>query len=272
MKRLIFTAAVLLFALNTAAQSYKFIQQKTRLEEKFVYGVSWTFIRLGTITLKVETIDSFPELRKVIVDIKTAAHLPFINIDEYNEAILRISDGMTMYYHGTEKNDGKTAEITCVYNEDQKCAFYESKNIETGEILKKITLKIQQPFLIGTSLIEYARLAADSGTIKKVPTIIKGNIYPTTINYSGPVEEIDIDACDEPVSAFRYTGSADWDGQATAGLSGNFTGWLSNDSADVVLYAELDILLGSVDAELEYWFKPGWTPPVKKKVYAGKRK
>jgi hypothetical protein len=269
MKKIFIVTAALIIFFNPPAFPQSYLNSPTKLQEKFVYDVDWLFVHLGTITMNVESFDSFPDLIKVIVKVKTASALPFINIDEYNVAVLRLSDGMTIYYHGTEELDGRNADVTYVYDDAKKNSVYTLRTLSTKELIKSDTIKITEPYLIGTSLIEYARIAADSGLVKNVPTLIKGKFYPTIINYCGPVEDIDIDACDYSVSAFRYEGNADWGGNAVAGLSGEYTGWLSNDDAKVVLRAEMKITLGSIDVELEQWYKPGWIPPARKKYYAG---
>lgn len=268
MKRILILAA-LVINFNMPAQSPTYLNSPTKLQERFVYDIDWLLVHIGTITLRVERFDSFPDLIKVIVKVNSAPALPFINIDEYNVAILRLSDGMTLYYHGTEEVDGRNADAIYVYDETRKISIYTVRTLDTHKLIKCDTIKIFKPYLIGTSLIEYARIIADSGLIKNVPTLIKGKFYPTIIDYCGPIEDIDIDAWKEDISAFRYKGNADWGGNATAGLSGEYTGWLSNDDARVVLRAELKIFLGSIDAELEEWYRPGWVPPSVEKYFAG---
>ncbi len=268
MKKLIIILAVLVFNPHLYSQSFSFVNAGTYPEEKFYYDVSWLFIHIGTITLSVKSIDGYPELKKIILQVKTAHGLPFINIDEYNEAVMRTTDGMTLYYHGTEEHDGVNINVTCRYFEKGNYTLYEEKDIKTGRLIKKDTVMISKPYLIGTSLIEYARLIADSGLKTNVPTLLRGRFYPTIIDYCGPAEFIKLDNYYRPISAFKYTGTADWQGKATAGLSGKFTGWLSNDQARVVVFAKLHLFLGSVNVELTKWYKPGWIPPADNKFIA----
>jgi len=263
MKKLFVLCIALMLVLNMYGQSNYSKNTNTQLEEKFVYGVSWAFFHLGTITITIERIIRNPELRKITVDVETASLLPFIDIDEHNEVIMRLRDGMTMHYYGIEELDGETVEIQCSYHEEENFSIYEIRNIENSELIKKDTLVYVKPYLIGTSLLHYTRLIADSGEVKILPTLVAGNLYNTTLNFCGPVEYIEIDEFDEPIRTFKYEGSAEWDGKATAGLSGEFTGWLSDDSGSVVIRAELEIFLGSIDIELEEWHKPGWNPPTK---------
>ena len=266
MKKLFILGIILMVVLNIYGQSYNSKSTHTLLEEKFVYDVSWAFFHLGTITITVEHVIPNPELRKITVDIKTNPYLPFIDIDEHNEVIMRVRDGMTMHYYGIEELDGEKVEINCAYYEDENLSVYEVKNFESSKLVRKDTLTFAKPYLVGTSLIHYTRLIADSGLVKTISTMLAGNFYNTILNFCGPIEYIEIDEFDEPIRTFRYEGSADWDGKATAGLSGEFTGWLSDDDGSVVISAELKIFLGSVCIELEEWYKPGWIPPTKTKL------
>jgi hypothetical protein len=266
MKKLFVLVITVMVVVNIYGQAYNSKSTETLLEEQFVYGVSWSFFHLATLTLTVESVIADPELKKITVDIKTASLLPFIDIDEYNEVIMRVFDGMTMNFYGTEELDGEKVEKRCNYYQDDNLSVYEERIFESAELISRDTVTYSKPYLIGSSLIHYTRLIADSGLVINVPTMLGGDIYNTILNFCGPVEYIDIDEFDEPIRTFKYEGSAEWDGKATAGLSGDFTGWLSDDDGSVVIRAEMKILLGSVVIELEEWYKPGWTPPTKTKL------
>jgi hypothetical protein len=106
MKKLFVLVITVMVVVNIYGQAYNSKSTETLLEEQFVYGVSWSFFHLATLTLTVESVIADPELKKITVDIKTESLLPFIDIDEYNEVMMRIRDGMTMQFYGTEEIDG----------------------------------------------------------------------------------------------------------------------------------------------------------------------
>jgi hypothetical protein len=269
----IYVLLLLFFLLKSlSAQNFKLEDAETILAEKFEYDVSWTFLHIGTITLTTEYIISNPGFLKITMDIKSAPLLPFINIDEHNVAIMRAADGMTFYYYGKSKKDGKISEIIIRFIESENFTVYEAKDCDYGTIIHKDTLRHKEPYLVGTSLINYTRQFADSGLIKTVPTMLGGKFYPTILNFCGPTDYVNIDNYKKPIRCFQYKGSADWEGNATAGLSGQFTGWLSDDNDKVVVYAEMEILLGSIDIELSEWYKPDWTPPTSKKLFTQTKK
>jgi len=272
MKKIFVFVWFLILVIGLSGQDFDLENAETRLEEKFVYNVSWTFIHIGTITLITERLISYPKLLKITMDIKTAPLLPFIDIDEHNVAIMQYSDGMTFYYYGKVKNDGKFSEIIIHFIESENFTVYETRDYDDKKLIRRDTIRYEEPYLVGTSLINYTRHCADSGLIKTVFTLLGGKFYPTTLNFCGPSEFIDIDNYEEPIRCFKYTGSADWEGNATAGLSGDFTGWISDDDGRVVIFSEMEILLGSIDIELVKWYKPGWTPPTSKSIFTQTKK
>ena len=210
---------------------------------------------------------SFPDLLKITMDVKSAPLLPFINIDEHNLAIMRASDGMTFYYYGKLEEDGDLSEVIIRFFESENFTMYETRNCDDGMVIKKDTLRYKEPYLVGTSLINYTRLFADSGLVKTVPTLLGGKFYSTILDFCGPIEYVEIDNYKEPIRCFKYKGSADWEDNATAGLSGDFTGWFSDDDDKVVVYAEMEILIGSIDIELSEWYKSDWIPPTNKNLF-----
>jgi len=272
MKSQIVLLSLIILLSNLSAQTLKLEEAETKLEEKFVYNVGWTFLHIGTITLSTERLISYPELVKITMDIKTAPLLPFINIDEHNIAIMRESDGMTFYYYGKEKNDRQIVEVINRFYESENLTVHQVKECSTGELICIDTIRYNEPYLIGTSLVNYTRNIAAAGLIKTAPTLLGTKFYPTTLDFCGPVEFVETEICEEPVRSFKYTGSAEWEGNATAGLSGDFTGWFSDDSEKVVIYAEMEILLGSIDIELSEFYKPGWISPTSKSLLVQTKK
>jgi hypothetical protein len=265
-------ALLLMLTIYISGQDFQLIKAETKLEEKFIYRVGWSIFKLGTITLITENIVSYPGFVKITMDIKSAPLLPFIDIDEHNVAIMRAADGMTFFYYGTQKKDGKIVESVSRYYESGNYSLYEMKDCQTGKLIRRDTLRYPAPYLVGTSLINYTRLNVSPGVIKNVPTMLESNFYQTTLNFCGPTEYIEIDNYDEPIRVFKYEGSADWEGNATAGLSGEFSAWISENEARVVIYAEMEIILGSIEIELVEWYKPGWIPPTNKNLFVQKKK
>lgn len=267
MKTILLSLLWFLLIFSLSAQELNIEKEETKLEEKFVYDVSWTFLHIGTITLITERLISDPGMLKITADIKTAPMLPFINIDEHNVALMRANDGMTIYYYGKARRDGKSCETIIKFFESENTVVHELKDLETGKFIRQDTLKYSEPYLVGTTLVNYARHSIDSGLVKTIPTMLEGKFYPTTLEFCGPAKYLEISKYDEPIRCFRYKGFADWEGNATAGVSGEFIGWVSDDEGRVVIFSEMEILIGSIDIELVEWYKPGWVPPNNKSTF-----
>ncbi len=232
--------------------------------EKLVYSVHWTFIRIGTITIKTEVPfnTANKDVKKVTMIIESNPYIPFVDIEEFNESIINAADGMSRNYFGIHNQEGREVEISCIYDPMNNNAYYTVKNSASGIAEVKDTISIVDKYVDGPSLFNYTRMVADSGCSLNVPTMIKGKISNTLLDFCGPIENIDIDAVDLPVRTLQYKGIADWEEGGAAGLSGDFTGWISDDSASIIVKAEMEVFLGSIVVELEEWINPGWIPPV----------
>ncbi len=123
------------------------------------------------------------------------------------------------------------------------------------------TLRNAPPYVEGPSLFALARCLSHSRKVLSVPTLVNGKVSATDLDFTQSREEVEVDAIDHPVWTQKYTGTAQWTGGA-AGLSGDFTGWVSDDDAAVPIKAEMKVILGSIHVELEQWDRAGWTPPV----------
>ncbi len=231
--------------------------------EELRYKVKWNFLRLGTIVLRTERDQSIPDttLFRLVMTVRSNPALGVINIREYNESWVTSTDPHSHHYLGRHYNGSDSIEIIYEYDRDARRAVCTERDMHTGSLRQNTTLEGTPPFVEGASLLFYARSRVHSGKRCGVPTIVGGELHKTILDFTPNVEEIEVDGVSEPVRSLKYTGSADWQGGTAAGLSGEFTGWISDDSAAVPLKAEMSVIVGSITIELEKWNRPGWTPP-----------
>lgn len=260
---------ILVALLAMASLTGKIVSQDTRLQtilqpgEELQYKVRWKFLRLGTLTIRTELVDSsldHPKYRVVMI-VQSNPKLPFVDIDEYNACVMDSDALMSKEYFGDFRNGKDRTEIRTKYDETYGRVFYSVKDINTGKFLATDTLENIQPYVDGPSLLTYTRWVSHAVGIYNVPTISNGVIQNTRLDFGGEVEMVDVVGVDYEVRCRRYEGSADWQGGTSAGFSGKFTGWVSDDEAVVVMKAEMKVLLGSIVLELEQWQRPGWNPP-----------
>jgi len=226
------------------------------------YKVSWSFIRLGTITIECHKADTKgSEHYWLSMDVRSAPMLPFVNIDEHNATLVKITDGMSRLFKATHTSDGSGIEIECVYEPDMRRATYSERNVESNHYRRFDILNRVDPYLDGPALFFFARRMIKSQKKYTMPTMINGKLEKTILDFTGSVEWLEVAAFDLPVKTRKYEGTALWEGGTSAGLSGSFSGWLTEDSAAVTVRAEMEVLLGSVVIELEEYNRPGWIPP-----------
>ncbi len=227
------------------------------------YKVKWQFFRLGTITVKTLRDSSGQDtpLYHIVLTVESNPDLRFIWIQEFNESLMDARRLLSVHFRAVHRNNDEITRMDAVYDSSRHVAIYaQTSNGEQRQDVRD-TLRNVGPYLEGPSLFTATRCLARPGLTTELATLVNGRISSTELRFDGSPAEIEIDAVKSPVRALRYVGTARWNGGTEAGLSGEFTGWVSNDRAAVPLRAEMKVLLGSICVELESWTRTGWTPP-----------
>jgi hypothetical protein len=230
--------------------------------EEYRYSVKWGFLRLGTITVRtLEYQDSEnPNTVRSAMIVESSPYIPFVKIFEYNEALIDLSTLGSLEYLGDYQNRSDRTLIRTSYSAETGTAWYYQLQYHTGDTLKSKTLDNVSHYVDGPSLLAFTRARSCKRDVYEVATMVNGEIKNTILDFTGPTEDIKISAWPFPVRTRKYTGTADWEGGTSQGLSGRFTGWVSEDFAAVIIRAEMKVILGSVRIELESWERPDWTP------------
>lgn len=231
--------------------------------EDLRYKVKWNFVRLGTVTIRTlrDSTCTGPNDFKLVLIVESNPYLGFIWIYDWNASLMDANALFAKSFHARHRNGDDCVEIRHVYDKMTRKALFSQVDGNSGKTLNDDTLTDVNPFVDGVSLFFYSRCVSRSNGVWNVPTMVNGKISPTQLMFDGATEYVEIDALDWPVRTRRYTGNAEWVGGTSAGLSGKFTGWMSDDEAAVMVRANMQILLGSINVELEQWSRPGWTPP-----------
>lgn len=245
----------------TFAQQQSVCNSALQDGEELRYKVKWNFLRLGTITVRAEKTNA-DSLYRLIMIVESNPDLMIVKIREYNESIVSATTMMSKQFFGKHQSIGENVEIHHRYDEQTRTVSYVQKDMKLNTIVVAETLADIPAYVEGPALFFFTRLHSRSRQVLSVPTLTNGKIGETNLDFRHKREYVEIDACDEPIRTRKYTGFAHWQGGTSAGLSGEFIGWVSDDAAAVPVRAEMKILLGSIDLELERWTRPGWNPPV----------
>jgi hypothetical protein len=230
--------------------------------EELQYAVRWKFIRLGTITVNtVNEVDSggSPKVQ-ITMRVESSPGIPVVTLREDNEATMDIVQMRSLSFSASHELNGNRQSLRHTFDPGEKSVTTEFIEADGGDPITKVLQGVDW-YVEGVTLFFYAREAARRGGKHHIPTLVNQVIARTTLSVDDRPEDLTLDAVDYPVRSRRLSGTAEWTGSA-AGVTGDFVGWVSDDEASVMLRAELEIFLGSIDIELEQWTRAGWTPPM----------
>jgi hypothetical protein len=226
--------------------------------EDYVYEVSWTWFKLGTI--RVQTLAD----GKAEAHIDSYPNVPFVDLHSIHYTRM---DSL-MYSRASwsiEKKDDHWEGLDYRYDLPQDRIYVEDIATRApGDSITKRTVKdtLTLPsahFVDGLSIAYFPRRYVQTSESLHIPTVLYGKLGTTTFNFSGKHTTESIDALDDPVKVVEFTGSTTAVG--IYGMTGEFTGWFSDDSAAVPIKGKLKVLVGSVTVQLVKWNRPGWRPP-----------
>jgi hypothetical protein len=254
----LFIASLILFAILLPSTAYGQLTEESPFfsGERLTYRVKWMFIRLGTVEITQQALDTSENRTYAItMHVQSAQGLPFINLDFTHQTHLA-SSPLHVFDEIITSSTGEKA-IT-VYRHGG--GYLSMSDSATGKPGRFEIIPIDTSCYDANSLLMFARLFVASGRNVQLPTVNDFAIGQTELNFHGRLEDIEVPAFDHSISCRAFQGDAKWVGTSFAGMSGEFRGWISNDRARVPLRAELKIALGSITLELESYLRPGWCP------------
>ena len=226
--------------------------------EDLVYEVSWTIFKLGTIHLR--TLGDY----KAIAYINSYDGLPFVDLHSIHYTEMDTAFHCTKGYSLDKQGDawdGLDYRPDFIQNEVIVDHFTATTPSSSRTYLeKKDTLNLQpNSFVDGLSIAFLPRLFVHSAETLATTTLLKGKVGVTQFDFTNAKTTESIEAVDEPVRVIEIHGSTSAVG--VYGMTGDFTGWFSDDSAAVPIKGKLKVLIGSVSVELIQWKRNGWNPP-----------
>jgi hypothetical protein len=227
-------------------------------EEDLVYEVSWTFIKVGTVRLR-----TFPNYTaRAYID--SYAGLPFVDLHSIHETVMD-SSFFSRGSRSIEKRKDSWWGLNYVYDLGNKRLIVEETyqtDIQSPPYQRQVQdtlLLTGTAFLDGLSIGYYPRAMLHSAKTVDVPTVLYGKLGITTFHFAENRTTEPIDALDEPIRVIEVNGRTTVEG--IFGMTGDFNGWFSDDSAAVPIKGKLKVLIGNVTVELIQWKRSGWSPP-----------
>jgi hypothetical protein len=228
--------------------------------EKLKYEVSFLGIGLGTIEMTTKGTETYNGHKVYLVqaDIKTYDGIPFVDLKAVFNSWFDQSMNFSHKFTSNSKEDNKTWEYQQLLMDYDKMSL-NLKIWENKSLVKEQDIKLQNKISDGSSLFYLARKYTGLKRSIKVPTVIDGELFSTTLNFRDKTENVEISKVNYPIRTKYFDGQANWKG--LYGLNGRFEGWFSDDEASVPILAKMNVYVGNVKIELVDWTRKGWTPP-----------
>jgi hypothetical protein len=230
--------------------------------EELVYKVKYGFVRLGTVVLRTEhdPYSSDPEMMRVSLTMDTEPKIPFLNVHEYSESAVKRSQLTCERFYSELTKSGRRVRERFRYDNGRRIVYWDQTDLESGTMTRNDSVAGVSPFLTGTSLIAFGRAMSTSHTTVSMPIVNEGSQGSVYLDFTKGRAFVEIDALDNHVRTRKYEGQTD-SKVSSAGMTGGFTTWVSDDDAAVPIRMEMKIAVGSISLELEKWNRAGWQPP-----------
>ncbi len=227
--------------------------------EELVYNVRYGFIDLGQVRIRTlaraDVLGNHTIHTKALID--SYSGVPFVDLHAIFESWID-SLMFSRRFVGKSK-EGKSWEYSrYIFDYDANRVLVEGGRRDTL-VERRDTLAAEGKFQDGLSLFFFARDKLTSGRKMNIPCLIKEEKVNTYIDFENKRTSVEVDAVDYPVDVIEFAGTAEFVG--IFGLTGDFDGWFSNDSARVPIMAKMKVIIGNITIELMGWKRPGWVPP-----------
>ncbi len=249
---------VLMFnAVDSAAQ-----EKTLYAGEELKYVVYYGFIQLGEVNLKLVSISEIgnEQIVKASCEMRSYSGIPFVELNSRFESEMVYKDGeiYSKEFRATDKKEDGAVEIRYSFVYDSGYVNVLKKYKGKVEIDEKIKFDKNLRFQDGLSLFYQSRLNSFKPESRLVPVFM--NESETSVNYffSTKPEEINVEKFDKDVFCLKCSGTANFVG--VFGLTGEFAGWFSKDHARIPVSAQMNVIVGNINLELESFVRKDWQP------------
>lgn len=231
--------------------------------ESLTYEAGYLFFKIGRVKLEVlgkTTYEGFPAYH-VRAAIDSYSGIPFVNLHAVFNCYAKAQDLMCLFEDNIQR-DGKDSTYTS-YNFDFRKKVIVWRRFKNGTEIDSALVPLDKGYTDGVSFFYYIRNVAREAngieTTMSVPIIVDTTRSSVRLTINEKKDECKVEAFKYPLQAYKMSGHINFTG--FFGVTGDFKGWMSADSAEVPLKANVSVILGSVVVSLKEVHRAGWTPP-----------
>ncbi|CUS87208.1 DUF3108 domain-containing protein [Candidatus Kryptobacter tengchongensis] len=248
---------------NLTADNFKFSS------EYLEYDVYWKFLNLGKIRVwtRVEGDSVYSKIH-----VESNPYIFFVSVNYTFESKFHKENLFDSYLNVYEVKSG--VPLKTVFSREGNGIIARQFDMRNGEIIGQksisrpdryyhgITAFFATRKLCGTGVMVYLPLLfATEEKFERPPFIVR--IENVRFDFPEKKEIVKISSVDSEIQTIEFNGYASFVSKELAGITGEFSGWLSDDWARVPIKATFNTFLGVVRLELSKWEKSGWNPPLK---------
>lgn len=228
--------------------------------EELTYVVSYSFIKLGEVTLKIREKKNIngKEYFSTIAYIDSYEGIPFVDLHQIYESYVS-RNLFSYFFKGIVKYENYSSYTTYDFDYKKSLIAVKKGKVFPSELWTDSTAKADTFYQDGLSIFYYARMNLGAEKYVRIPCFVNEEKVYTDINFRNVSEGISIEAVDYEIDCIKLDGETDF--VSVFGLTGFFEGWFSNDNAYIPVLAKMKVLIGNITLELKNWKRKGWTPP-----------
>ncbi len=249
--------------LHSAGWSAASADEIMQPNESVTFEASYFIFKLGSVTFQFLGSCEFngKPAYHIRASIDSYSGIPFVNFHGVYETYADTST-LTCLSTSNDQMDGKDwIHTSYVLNYAGKNLVWQQSR--EGQVMKTVDLPLDTTYTDGLSFFYFVRRAClNAGGAPRtltVPIISDTNRSTVELTIDEAREPCEVTAYDFPIEAERLSGHINFKG--TFGVTGDFTGWISDDPAEVPLRADLKVLIGSIGVKLKEIRREGWVPP-----------
>ncbi len=231
--------------------------------EETTYEASYLFFKIGTATFHLigRTVYHGIPAYRIIARINSYSGIPFVDYHAVYETYADAKTLTCLYTYNLQKKDKGWLRTNYFFDFLRK--RLEWSQDEDGILTKGDTLFLDREYTDGLSFYYFVREACQRADGKKtrltIPIVSDTVLSTVDLTLNERREACKVPAFDYPIESYRMSGHINFIG--TFGVTGDFTGWVSADSAEVPLRGNLKVILGSIVVKLKDISGRDWIPP-----------
>ncbi len=232
-------------------------------KEVVTFEASYFIFKLGTVRFELlgKTVWQGKPAYWIRAFIDSYSGIPFVDFHGVYETCADARTLVCLHTSNDQEDGDNWVHTSYDLNYGEKMLVWEQS--VKGVVTRRVDIPLDTVYTDGLSFFYYVREACRASDGKReiltVPMVSDTNLSSVRLTINEALEPCEVSAFDFPIQAERMSGYINFRG--TFGVTGYFNGWISADSAEVPLRADLKVIVGSIAVKLKDIKRQGWLPP-----------